>query len=176
MIREKIARISYYGLVVKQPHRGWKITEVTEELLMKIFEIRELFEEHAMKKAAAAPVEHSIWREFDCIRSELTRIKRNDPQSLAGAIKLDENLHDTLLRHCQNRYMTMFNNMCHILIEYNLRRHEVSKERILIGLNDHVVILGALLARDEHAALDALRLHFRHAQAHIKADARNLTS
>jgi DNA-binding GntR family transcriptional regulator len=171
IIREELARISCYGLVIKQPHRGWKIVDFTPEMLMQIWEVRELFERYAISKVLALPADAPVWKELDYLQAKLQGLSRNDVVSLQKAVQIDKLFHDTLLRVCSNRYMSLFHNMCHLLIEYNLRREEVSRERILQGLDDHLAIIDSLLRRDERTALDRLHLHFSSARHQTMQDA-----
>lgn len=171
IIREELARISCYGLVIKQPHRGWKIVDFTPEMLMQIWEVRELFERHAISKLLVLPDDAPVWNELEYLQAKLQGLSRNDALSLQKAVQIDKVFHDTLLRVCCNRYMSLFHNMCHLLIEYNLRREEVSRERILAGLDDHLVMIDALLRRDQATALERLHLHFSSARRQVIQDA-----
>lgn len=171
IIREELARISYYGLVVKHPNHGWEVTEFSEDLLNKIFEIREMFELHAVNVLLGVPANAPIWRELEYLYEQLKNLSRDDAYSQRQAIKLDLRLHDTILRACDNPYMTRFHNMCHFLIQYNLRRKDRLQERLLKAREEHLVILDALLRRDEQKALSALRSHFDRARVQIAMDA-----
>jgi len=174
IIREELARISYYGLAVKEPHRGWRVTEFTSDTLMQIFEVREMFELYAVRKVLMLPDDSAIWREFEYLEDKLRRISRRDLASLARAVALDKAFHDALLHVCGNPYMILFHNMSHLLIDYNLRRKGVvhkRRKRILIGLDDHLKIIKLLRERKEQAALAAMQEHFGHARALILEDA-----
>jgi DNA-binding GntR family transcriptional regulator len=170
IIREELARVSYYGLVVKEPHRGWRVIEYTTDMLLQIFEVREMFELHAIRKTLALADDSPIWKEFEYLEDRLQQVSRSDSAGLARAVELDKRFHDTLLRVCGNPYMGLFHNMSHLLIDYNWRRRGVMhkrQERILIGLDDHMKIVKALRERNQAAALDAMQEHFGHARALI---------
>jgi GntR family transcriptional regulator, rspAB operon transcriptional repressor len=160
-LREVLRRLAEDGLVAYEPHRGARVSRLTEDLVRDTFLLREALEGIAARAAATRVSENSL-RDF-----------RNHYQRLAAAIAggdlrdVGDGIHDLIfsagaserLRKTMAVIMGQVQWIQHIAVQ--------SDERLLRSFREHDAIVLALEARDPLGAEHAARAHVRSALAYV---------
>jgi len=153
-LRDAIHRLEMQRLVAIYPRRGTFATEINIGDLALITDVREELEGLAAARAAtrATEVDRSV------ITRLLARVERPETRK---PIALDTTVHRTIYAAAHNHFLAATAEMYHNL---SLRLWHLYMERltdISSHVEEHRVLLGAILDRNPEAAAEAARLHVR---------------
>ena len=144
-IREAFLRLANEGLLDIKPRVGYFVTEITEEDIRDLFEIREMVETRATKKAAEVLSDEDL-KYLQLVMNESSRAVDNG--DLDTYIENDMKFHGSLEKHIQNKRMVAFlesiNNLTYRERILSMR----SSENVRLTLIEHQKILDALVERD----------------------------
>ena len=101
-VREALLRLETENLVQIYPKRGAFIKLVSRQRLQELFDIREIIEPEAARRAA--PIISKT--ELAAIEKELTQIRNTEPLDEAKAILVGRKLHGLILRELGNNTLT----------------------------------------------------------------------
>ena len=178
-VREALARISRFGLLVKEPRRGWSIARLDAAMVDELFDLRGLLEGFALQRALALQADDPTWSEFATLLDEHRALAavaekvaetsaRNHYGCRSDIIRrfsdLDTRFHAALIRGAANRYVAEMMGVIAMTIHFQLRDDAIGAEGMACGLREHPLILEALLLRDEPRASRALRAHLASAR------------
>jgi DNA-binding GntR family transcriptional regulator len=176
-VREALARISRFGLLVKEPRRSWQIARLDAAMVEELFDLRALLEGFALRRALALDPQDAAWREFAALADEHRALageyarksgkNAGNPQDgdlIRRFSDLDTRFHAALIRAAANRYVSEMMGVIAMTIHFQLRDDAVGHEGMGCGLREHPLILEALLLRDEPRASAALRAHLASAR------------
>lgn len=158
-IREALRRLESDRLVDDAPRRGLVVPTATPDLLIEIFEIREVLEGLAARRAAQRMGE----AEIGALRELVERMERaaatDDLDALARASHQFHRLLRTGAQH--SRLPTMLA----LLMDSTrtLDAHQLAPERVGGAVAEHRAIYEAIAARDPKAAEQVTREHARNA-------------
>ncbi len=144
-IREAFLRLANEGLLDIKPRVGYFVTEITEEDIRDLFEIREMVETRATRKAAELLSDEDL-KYLQVVLNESSRAVDNG--DLDTYIEKDMKFHGSLEKHIQNKRMVAFlesiNNLTYRERILSMR----SSENVRLTLIEHQKILDALVERD----------------------------
>jgi DNA-binding GntR family transcriptional regulator len=155
-VREALRILEAEGLVVLEPHRGAHVRTLSDDELREIFDVRLMFETHALR--AASP-----WLTAEMLAPLKLAAADARVALAAGAMEpwhqASVRLHDRLVRLAGNSHLQRLYDD----LKVSLRRYQLS----LIGLpqqpqrsqRDHEAILTALEHGDVEGALQELTAH-----------------
>lgn len=153
-VREAILRLEKEDFVYVYPRKGTIITDVTQDLIEDIYQVRRLIEPEMVVSSM-----HQI--DKDWLRDMRRRFLEPDP-ALEGEqlrryyISLDMELHSYIMAGCPNRYMRR---MMRNIYDQN-QRLRIACSRADDGTTEeHVAILDALLEGDKEELERTLALH-----------------
>ena len=158
-VREALRRLDVERLVEHAPRRGYLVPTVTLEELVEIFEIREVLEGLAARRAAQrmAPAE------IDALRTTVERMEQaRDADDLTLLAEASVAFHRVLRsgsRHA--RLPTLIGVLGDSHPSFGA--HELAPERVGPAVAEHRAIYEAIAARDPDAAETLTREHARHA-------------
>lgn len=162
-IREAIRQLERDGLVVRFPGRGTFVRQLEMREVMEIWQLREWLEPIACELAARniAPESLKPLRERMAAVCESER----DLKDFELYHELDLKLHALICEASGNA------TLCAILDSLNLRIMQTRMihrpERLVAASIEHINIIDALLARDPHAAAEAMRLHLHNSRENL---------
>ncbi len=155
-IREALLRLERDGLLRIVPRVGFFVTEITKRDLEELFELRELLESHAVKKAASALTDDDLARLQRLYEENAAATERGD---LDTFLQTEIDLHSFLIERAQNywliKMMDSVQNLIHRERVLSLR----SMENVLASVKEHQRILEALLQRDAELAGQRMTEH-----------------
>ena len=148
-IREAFLKLAGEGLIEVRPRVGYFVVDITEQEIRDLFEIREIVESRAAKKAASQLTEQELESMKNLMEESRSAVEKGDFQLyLSNEIKF----HDYLQNHIQNKRLTAFmdslNDLTHR--ERMLSIHAI--ENIQQTLVEHQHILDGLMKRDGNLA------------------------
>jgi DNA-binding GntR family transcriptional regulator len=155
-VREALRILEAEGLVVLEPHRGARVRTLSDDELREIFDVRLLFETHALRAAAARLTADSV--------APLRAAAREARAALAaGAMEpwhqASLRLHDGLVGLAGNGHLRRLYDD----LKVSLRRYQVSlialPEQPSRSQRDHEAIVAALENGDVEAAVQELTAH-----------------
>jgi DNA-binding GntR family transcriptional regulator len=139
--------------------KSYRVTEITREEILDIFEAREAVECNALRLSMETGITPEQLESLKRINS------RMEEQNKAGNIRLqfsyDQSFHNTLMSCCRNRRLKRF---------YDSIRVQLERMRVLSYLessyqekayNDHMQILAQIEAGNREEAVRALLYHIR---------------
>lgn len=148
-IREAFLRLANEGLIDVRPRVGYFVTDITEEDIRDLFEIREIVETRAANKAASSLTDEELIEVKSFIEEGKIAVDNGD---LDLYLKYDMQFHNYLQKHIKNKRLTTFmeslNNLTYRERIISIRSLENVKETII----EHERIVQALLERDGEKA------------------------
>ena len=99
-MREALSQLEREGLVIKEPNRGARVVELTEEIVREVASLRGLLEGFAASLAAAR-LTRSQFVALDAIVKDMERAVR--PGEYARLVDLDYEFHDFICRASGHR-------------------------------------------------------------------------
>lgn len=150
-VREALLKLQELGFIYIYPNRGTIVSELTLDLIEEMYEARLLNEGEAYVSSAKVIKENEL-------QSFRTRFLAHADE-VGGAnriyyIELDDELHDTLLSHCPNRFIRRSLQMVY---DHNRRLRRFVTEPISVP--EHIEIIDAMLSKDEKRIRNAVLTH-----------------
>nr|MBC7243735.1 GntR family transcriptional regulator [Chloroflexota bacterium] len=157
-VREALLRLEQDGLVRIVPRVGFFVTGITKRDLEELFELRELLESHAVKKATSALTESDIAYLKKLYQENAAAMERED---LAQFLQTEIEFHSFLINHAQNHWLITMMDSVQDLIHRERVLSLRSMENVRISVEEHQRILEALLQRDAELAGRRMGEHIR---------------
>ena len=157
-IKIALARLEQEGLVQTIPRHGTYVIELTDEMMVEIYSLREALEGLAAREAALKLTSNVL----DKLRDNLSKfdLKRNDI-SLDTYLELDERFHQTIIQGAKHHYLEeALSRLFNIINIFKLRAASV-RQNSENPYHEHLNIFKALEARDSEKAEEAIRFHIR---------------
>jgi DNA-binding GntR family transcriptional regulator len=152
-VREALRRLESEGLVYRIKDVGTMVKEITYEDILEVFEIRILYELHALKSF----VEHVPEEEIRSFEKRLTELCANtDNQEYYN---VDRDLHKSIMRYCSNSRMINNLNTINAQIEKLRRVSATTPQRLSKSKNEHLSIVRAVCERNYEKARRYLEYH-----------------
>ncbi len=161
-IREALNRLANQGLVEVRPRVGYFAVELLPNQVRDICELRKLFETYALQQS----VEEVDKDDLKELLEESLELKHDglDPKELRFRFdQTDERLHKLIITHADNELLEEFTERIHNLI--GLTRH--LNERIQEAIDEHVILLRAMINRNSERAKKALSKHLDNVEEEI---------
>ncbi|PCG13095.1 MULTISPECIES: GntR family transcriptional regulator [Sphingomonadaceae] len=162
-VREALRLLSVDGLVTLERNKGAVVSRASRAMLLEIFEVRELLEGLAARRAAAnvatrgpSDVMHELLRE------ERERDTDQNPQVL---IQANERLHRSIVEAADavtlGRVLGLLDLPDMRLVFFRIVSPAVWRS----SRDEHIAILEAIVAGEPERAEEAMRAHVRHTAA-----------
>lgn len=162
-VREALLRLEQDSLVIIYPRKGTIVTDLTRDMIDKVYEVRRLIE-----PAISVDVMDRLDRDWLLdMQEKLLHPPMDEDGQVKGAdakvrnyfIELDDLLHRTIIEHCPNQYLcrAMFS------VHDQNRRLRYATSHPMVGddtsVQEHIHIVEALLAWDEKQVYEATLEH-----------------
>lgn len=162
-VREALLRLEQDSLVIIYPRKGTIVTDLTRDMIDKVYEVRRLIE-----PAMTVDVMDRLEREWLLDMLErLThppldkdgQVNGMDDKVRSYFIELDSLLHGTIIAHCPNQYL------CRAMLSVHDqdRRLRYATSHPMVGddtsVDEHIRIIEALLNWDEKQVYEATVEH-----------------
>jgi DNA-binding GntR family transcriptional regulator len=162
-VRTALIRLEQEGLVVREPHRGARVRQVSDEEAVEILQARAVLEGLAVRRTAERIDDAGIARVEACLARHRERLESGD---LLGASDANADLHQAMLE------LSGHGTALRLIRALNSQTVRYQYRTILIpgrptaSLAEHAAIVEALIAGNADDAENAMRSHlFNVAQA-----------
>ena len=160
LLKEFLAGLSRYGLVVRQPRGGWLLRGFTADFAVELLEFRMMLELNAVTRLVASPADHPVWDELSALRAAHLDLETRIEADFRDFSKLDEAFHSAINAVVENRFVAESRKAVSLIFHYHYMWDKRDEEaRNAAAIREHLAIIAALEERDEEKALAATRRH-----------------
>lgn len=155
-VRNALIRLEQEGLVVREPHRGARVRQVTDIEAIEILQARAVLEGLAVRLTAERIDDAGVERLQECLARHRALLESGD---LLGASDANADLHAALLElsgHSTARRLIHGLNSQTVRYQY---RTILIPGRPTASQAEHAAIVEAVIAREPEKAEDAMRRH-----------------
>lgn len=161
-VREFLIQFSRFGLIEKTPNRHWVLRGFTRTFALELFEIREMFELHAINAFLEKSTESKLHREFFGLQAAHLHIIDNIDDEYLNFPRLDEHFHRTINNGLNNRFVNNFFELISVVFHYHYRWNKLhEKQRILDAAKQHSNIISATKNGDKELAISVFKDHLQ---------------
>jgi len=155
-VREALSQLAREGLVVKEPNRGARVVELTEEIVHEVASLRGLLEGFAASLAAKR-LRANQFAELDAMVSDMDRTVRQG--EYARLVELDYRFHDFICRASGHR--TLYETWSAISgkVRLYLSTTNLMYRNLAHVVRGHGEIVAALRSRDTARANRTIQAH-----------------
>ena len=164
--REALKRLEAESLVRLIPQRGIQIADIGVTLIHEAFEFRIILETAAIRRfvqTADDAVLDELERSTTAVQQKMTGKSEVDVRLLDAALQVDWGMHDLIVASVGNRIMMTAHQQNFDKIKM-IRLHGRSPRYLPLAMEEHLVVIAALKARDPDKAAAALEHHLRCAE------------
>ncbi|MEW6670648.1 MAG: GntR family transcriptional regulator [Thermodesulfobacteriota bacterium] len=164
-VREALRQLERENLIENTPGRGSAVTHITLQDVREIFEIREIIECGAVRRAAVICGK----KEVLAVRKEFEKLSSKEAERDASVWGPEEDVHQFIVKSIGNRklhetYLGLLDHIKRIRKHYGGR---FSRQRFENMLTEHIEILDALLEANPERAEKAVQNHLRNAATYV---------
>ena len=160
-LREALRRLEERQLLERSPYRGMRVVEPSARMIRELYEIREVLEGLACRKAALAMTDEDVVRVRAALAEEHRRIaaRTGSAADLGGPARF-LSFHTLIAKIAGNQELLhLLNREIWRLLQADYRRRIHRPEALRRGHREHLRILQALAARDGDLAELLMRRH-----------------
>lgn len=160
-IREMIPRLEADGLIRTVPKRGLQILSIDLDLVRNAFQLRRIIESEAIGIFCKTASDDEIARIANDHREMRDRLSQGvTPEDLERAQHMDWAFHDRVVDAMGNRIISDIHRVNAIKIRL-IRNSDTRMlpELAVSVMDEHLQVVGALLARDPARAVQAMQAH-----------------
>lgn len=156
-VREALKRLEASGLVVHEPHRGWRVSVLTRQEYEETAEIRMLLEVEAAVRSVTRITEEGIQK----LEAYLDLMERAVGHDHIAYKEAHQEFHFTLYRFCGNSHLVrLVEELWRVADRYAVV-FDVFPEHTMRALAEHREILKHVKARDVASVKEAVENHRR---------------
>lgn len=164
-IREVLLSLTRLGIFTKQARKQWRMIEVDEKIVNELMNLRILMETFGLRCYFSGPPDSELADEFRRIYAEMLVASRRARPAVQEFVRLDRELHQTILLAARNRFLMDYSRYISFPIQFQFLRRAFDAELMGQGAEEHLRLLKAINARDEDKALRYLVDHLEHSRA-----------
>ena len=155
-LREALKVLATEGLVTMKVRRGAYVTEVSERDLADVYHLLSLLESDAAGVVATRATDAQL-QELRSLHAELESAASDRERFFS----LNERFHMRLLEIADNRWRDQMVADLRKVMKLNRHNSLLKAGRVAESLQEHAVVMAALLARDAAAAVQGMQAHFK---------------
>lgn len=166
-VREALNKLVKDGLIESIPRKGFFVKNLLPEDIEEIYELREILETFAIKKAVNKIPDNEIKNLIYLFDEAEVKLNEND---IKPAIQADRDLHGIIIKYAENKrlekFHTMLSNQIHVLRLLDAQKPNRVKESI----DQHKEIINTIKERNENQAIESLKFHINKVKNNILTD------
>jgi DNA-binding GntR family transcriptional regulator len=166
-LREALRRLAAERLVSLIPNRGAAVQRLSTQEMADLFEIRELLEGHAARRAAQRIGEGNHRKRFAAMWE---KVRRGDPADRAAFIEHNQIFHGAIVELSGNSRLPAMLDQLQIPILMFQWRSLMTPQEIALSQAEHATIANAILQARPGQAEAAMRRHIRRAKLRTSPD------
>lgn len=159
-LREALKVLAAEGLVTMKVRRGAYVTEVSERDLSDVYYLLSLLESDAASVVANTATATQI-EELQALHSELEAAASPEQQDRELFFEINDRFHMRLLEIANNRWRVQMVMDLRKVMKLNRHNSLLKSGRIQESLNEHRVLMAAIVARDAKLSQQQMQSHFK---------------
>ena len=159
-LREALKVLAAEGLVTMKVRRGAYVTEVSERDLSDVYYLLSLLESDAASVVANTATATQI-EELQTLHSELEAAASPEQQDRELFFEINDRFHMRLLEIANNRWRVQMVMDLRKVMKLNRHNSLLKSGRIQESLNEHRVLMTAIVARDAKLSQQQMQSHFK---------------
>ncbi len=168
-VREFLIKFSRFGLIEKSPRAQWQMKKFDESFADQLYEVRQIFEMHALANLMALPESHPAWKKLEQLLEAHHQLKAELPERYEAFSELDRQLHTTLLDAAPNQFISQFYDVISFVFHYHYQWDKSDElERNSQAVDEHIALISSILMRDLSGATLNLKRHLNTAKRTLK--------
>lgn len=157
-IREALRRLELEGLVVSQARRGAFVVGLTEQDVHEIYSLRLMMETFAIEQAAERSTPEAVAALKRCVDQMREALHLHNA---AGIVQGDVAFHRTLLSMAEHRRLLKVWELVALPVQALLAVADTVYADMATAIDQHLLLVDAVAARDPQRAAEQLRIHLR---------------
>ena len=157
-IREALRRLELEGLVVSHARRGAFVVGLTEQDVHEIYSLRLMMETFAIEQAAERSTPEGVAGLKRCVDQMREALQLHDA---ADIVQGDVAFHRTLLNMAEHRRLLKVWGPVALPVQALLAVADTVYADMATAIDQHLLLVDAIAARDPQRAAEQLRLHLR---------------
>jgi DNA-binding GntR family transcriptional regulator len=164
-VREFLIRFSRFGLIEKKPRSQWKMKTFDKAFVDQLFEVRYLFEMHALSNFMLSDEDDPNWQLLQALLDDHKYLVKQCDRSFQQFSELDNRFH-TLLHAAQpNQFIDQFSEIINFVCHYHYQWDKSDEDsRNLVALDEHIDVIDRMLLKDIKGAKRSLGQHLKTAK------------
>jgi len=164
-VREAIRQLELEGLITSVPNKGLIVSEISEQEIEDIFEIRTHIEGLAARRAVENITDKQLENMEEILCLFEFYAKKNDVKK---CVELDTEFHNIIFQACKSKPIwNILGNFLHYIQKSRLK--SLGKgSRLMEALKEHKEIFKAFKTKDPSMAEKAMLNHVKHALENVK--------
>jgi DNA-binding GntR family transcriptional regulator len=165
-IRDALLRLEKDGLVHAVPRVGFFVSEITKRDLRELFELRELLESYACRKAATSLSDGDLEYATNLLRESRSAA---DSEDLGKFLQTEIEFHSFLIERAGNHWLAAMMESVRDLTYRERILSLKSLDNIHQSCSEHLAILDALRQSNAELAGELMAAHIRSARDRVMA-------
>lgn len=156
--RDALLRLESLGLAEKDERLRWVVTPLDARRITHLYELRALVEPAALRAAMKANPSIDVRPQIKSLRDAVLRYP---DVSRTVLDRLETDLHIDFLSNCPNPELlqSLQRTRCVLTLSKHVLGEAAPMPKLDPFMSEHLAVLGAVAAGDQHAAADLLREH-----------------
>jgi len=165
VVREFLLKFSRYNLI-KNKHRGvWYLKVFEQKYAEELFELRELLETFSLSYFMKLPLDDNRWMQAKELLFQHKQLRDSVIINYRAFSELDRKLHQLLLSAADNRFVEQALDLVTIIFHFHYQwDNKDLRERNILAIEEHMIILNAIINHNESLAMHELRNHLNTAK------------
>ncbi|RPH30966.1 GntR family transcriptional regulator [Buttiauxella warmboldiae] len=165
VVREYLLKFCRYNLIVSEKRGQWSMKEFDQAYAEQLFELREMLELHSLQNFLNLPDSDPRWLSAKTLLEHHRVLRNTIGDNLKMFSQLDRDFHALILSAARNVFFDQSLEIISVIFHFHYQWDESDlKQRNIIAIDEHMIILSALICRNDLDAVMALRNHLNTAK------------
>lgn len=165
IVQEFLLKLRRYNLVENEKPGYWKLKHFDISWINQLFELRELLETHALQHFLNLPDDDHRWIHARMLLEQHRIIRNNINETCQDFAQLDSDFHLLLMSAANNIFFDQSVDVLSTIFHFHYQWDTSElKQRHIVAIEEHIMILGHLICRNDVNAHLALRGHLETAK------------
>ncbi|MBJ3813695.1 GntR family transcriptional regulator [Shimwellia pseudoproteus] len=160
IVREFLLRFSRYALIEHEQRGSWRMKTFDRQWAEQLFELRALLETHALGKFMALGADDPRWLQARDLLARHRQLRNSIGSDYRLFSELDQGFHALLLSAAQNLFFNQSLEIISVIFHFHYQWDERDlQQRNIVSVDQHMMILNAMLAGQREQAVSLLHYH-----------------
>lgn len=160
VVREFLLHFSRYNLIETVKRGQWRMKKFDQHYAEQLFELRQMLETHALSRFLNLPADDERWLQAKELLSRHRQLRESISDSYRLFSQLDRDFHGLILSAANNPFFNQSLEIISVIFHFHYQWDETDlKQRNIIAIEEHMIILSALICRNDQEAINALHRH-----------------